>query len=220
MKKLTVFLALLPALALAAPQPAPGRPPPASDDLSRMQRTQKRLRVARAVGLAEALDLDEAGGLRLRDAMARADDRRLPLQRQVRDATRVLRDAAAGDAQAAPGVDGALDRVRDARTRIQALDEDLLRQLTQGLTPEKKARAALFLARFRERSARMPAAHLANRRGPGPGSMRQGGPGPHLQRGAMNDAQRDDQEGGPGRVAFRGEGGAQPPSLESWLEDE
>ena len=231
MKKLAtalLALALAPTLALAQAGPPPGggkgpagaaRGAAAPDDATRFQRAQKRMRLAATLGLAEALDLDDAGALRVRDVLARHAEKRMPLQRQIRDNLRILRDAARGDPAAGGQVDAALAGLNDARARRQALDQELLRDVTQGLAPEKKARAALFLARFRER-----ATHMAMRRGPGFGPGHGMGPGP---RRAMED-------GAPGRgfgpgghgAGMLGEGPATAmsdlgdPELENWFADE
>jgi hypothetical protein len=183
MRRLVLILALAPGLALAA-QNAPagqnraGGPGggPGQMDPARQEMMQKRLRLARTVGLAEALDLDDAGALKARDILARFDDRRTPLRRQLRDNIRIIGDAARGDQAALGQVDGALQKLREARTQLQALDHEMFQQLTQGLPPQKKARAALFLARFHER-----AIHMRMHGGAGFGGGR-GGP-----RGAMMD---------------------------------
>ena len=200
MKKLAIALlalALSPALAVAQAGPAPGAgkgpaatgrgAPAGGDEASRLQRAQKRMRLAATLGLAEALDLDDAGALRVRDVLARHAEKRLPIQRAVRDNVRILRDAAQGDQAAAGQVDTALARLKDARAQRQALDQELLQQITQGLSPEKKARAALFLARFRER-----ATHMAMRRGAG------FGPGRGMGHGMGFDPRRATDDGAPG----------------------
>ncbi len=96
MKKLTLMLALAPALALAAQQQGAQQRGQDGDTPARQEQVQKRMRLARTLGLAEALDLDEAGALKMRDLIAKYDDRRTPLRKQVRDAVRTLRDAAQG----------------------------------------------------------------------------------------------------------------------------
>ena len=148
------FAALLPALAAAAAQP-----PPAWPGEGRKEHVQKRLRVARAVGLAEALDLDEAGALRVRDTLAKYDEQRAPLRDQLRGGIKTVRDAAHGDQAAAAQLDAALQRTRDARAKLQQLDAKMLDEITKGMTPERKARAAVFLATFRFRGAGMAMHH-------------------------------------------------------------
>jgi len=185
MKKLAVLLSLVPALAVAAPQgPPAGRAAAAGpDDARRAEHMQKRMRLARTLGLAEALDLDEAGAMKLRDTMARFDERRAPIVKQIRDDMRVLHDAASGDKAAAGQVDASIKRLREARSNMQNLHNELLGQITQGLSPERKARAALFLGRFHERAGRMapkhgcPACGRARGMGMGPGGPGGGMPG-------------------------------------------
>jgi hypothetical protein len=151
MRKLTLAAVLLPALAAAAP---PGVPRGAEAEPGRLERVEKRMRLARAIGLAEALDLDDAGALRVRDILARYDQRRAPLRTQLRDSVRILRDAAHGDQAAAGQVDQALQHARDARAQVQQLDAQMLDEIAKGLAPDKKARAALFLATFHHRAER------------------------------------------------------------------
>src|SRR5689334_4845785 len=121
MKRTWMIVAtLLPALAAAAPQPP--APPAGAPEQGRNERLEKRMRVARTVGLAEALDLDAQGALRVRDVLARYDERRAPLRDQLRSAVRIVRDAARGDQAAAAQLDPALQRARDARAKLQQLD--------------------------------------------------------------------------------------------------
>ena len=222
MKRLTLMLALVPGLALAAPQNAPARAganQAGADDPARFAQMQKRMRLARTLGLAEALDLDDAGAMRARDVLARFDDRRAPLRKQARDSVRVLRDAARGDKDALPQVDSALQKLREARNQLQNLDTEMFQQVTQGLTPEKKARAALFLARFHQRE------HRIFFRGPGgPGH---GFPG-HGGRGAMgammDEGMHHGGEPGPGPMMMQRHamlmGDAPEPEMEEWFEEE
>ena len=148
MKKLRIVLlslVVLPFAVLAqdgSSKATPGGPGP---DRARME---KRMRLARTLGLAEALDLDPAQALKLGETLNRFDDRRKAIHKQA----------------------------VDARTQLTALDKETLQAITQGLSPDKKARATLFLARFRERIER----HVMLWGGPGahgPGMMR--GPGDH-----------------------------------------
>jgi Heavy-metal resistance len=212
MKKLTLALALLPGLALAAPQGQPARggaQPGGSDDPGRAAQVQKRMRIARTLGLTEALDLDDASAMRVRDVLARFDDRRAPLRKQVRDNVRILRDAARGDKEALPQVEAALQRLREARNGLQNLNQEMFQQLTQGLTPEKKARAALFLARFQEREHRIFVRGLG---GPGQGFHGRGGPGAMMM-----------EEPGPGGMMRERHammmGDAPEPEMEEWFEE-
>jgi hypothetical protein len=194
MKKLILLAALMPALASAAP---PGSPA-AGDRGADEQRIEKRMRLARALGLAEALDLDDAAALRVRDLLVRYDAQRAPMREQVRAAVLVLRDAARGDQAAVARVDQALQRARDGRARLQQLDAQMLDEIAKDLTPDKKAKAALFLATFHQRVQRFAMMrHHAGGPGPhGPG-MRGVGPG---GRRAMDEGA---PPSGPGRAGIR-----------------
>jgi hypothetical protein len=214
MKKLTLALALLPALGLAAQQTSPARGGAgAADDASRLAQMQKRMRLARTLGLAEALDLDDAGAMRARDVLARFDDRRVPLRKQVRDGVRVLQDAARGDKDALPQVDPALQKIRDARTQLQNLNTEMFEQLTKGLSPDKKARAALFLARFHEREHRIFIRQ--------PGFPGHGGRGAMMMEGGPHEGMGPPP---PGPVMFERQkmvmGEMPGPDTDEWLDDE
>ena len=67
------------------------------------------------------------------------------------EAVRTLRAAAAGEGVQAAQVDGAVQRLHDGRERLARLDAELLAEVSSGATPDRKARAALFLAHFRSR---------------------------------------------------------------------
>jgi hypothetical protein len=186
MRKTLFALAMAaPLAALAAPADRPVAPrggPDAAGWEDGRARMEKRMRLARTLGLAEALDLNEAEAMRMREVLARFDEKREPLRKQAHEARQTLKKAARGDPTAQKGVDDALKRLRDLRGQTMALRDDLLQSITRDLTPERKARAALFLERFRERmGGKMGEVRekvLRFRRGPGgPGDMGPGGPG-------------------------------------------
>jgi len=181
MKKLAVLAAVLP-IAAFAQGPGPGGPPcescrhgkggPGTDD--RIEKMEKRGRLARNLGLAEALDLDTAQANKLADALAKVDDKRLALHKQQRDARQLLRRAAQGEKVTAAEVDGALAKILDVRAQSAALDKETVAIATKDLSPEKKARAALFLGRFEQR---MGPGGMGKRMGKGGGMGHQHGPG-------------------------------------------
>lgn len=164
MKTLAALIAVLPIAAFAqgaGPGPGPGPGPghdcencrrgmgPRSDE--QVERMEKRGRLARNLGLAEALDLDTAQANKIADALAKNDEKRVALHKQVRDARQLLRKAAQGEKVTAADVDAALAKVTDVRAQLNALDKEALAIVTKDLSPEKKARAALFLARFEQK---------------------------------------------------------------------
>ncbi len=184
MRKTLIALMVLPVVALAqgtnkssAQAGQPGQPDQA--------RVEKRMRLARTLGLAEVLDLDTAQALKLGDTLAKYDDRRKAARKQATDATDILRNAARGTGNAKPSagdVDGAVTRLLDARAQLQAIDRDMLQAITKDLSPEQKARAALFLGRFRDRIER----HMWMDR-PGMGGPGGRGMGPGMGPGMMMD---------------------------------
>ncbi len=179
MRKTLIALMVLPVVALAqgtnksSPQAGqPGQPDQA--------RVEKRMRLARTLGMAEVLDLDTPQALKLGETLARFDDRRKAARKQAADATDVLRNAARGTGNAKPtaaDVDGAVTRLLDARAQLQSIDRDMLQAITKDLSPEQKARAALFLGRFRDRIERHMWMNRPGMGGPGGHGMGPGMPG-------------------------------------------
>jgi hypothetical protein len=100
--------------------------------------------------LAEALELDDAATLKLRQTIAQWDAQRAPMRRQMFEQAQVLRRAAKGDTTAYGQVDQAIQKVISLRTQIHQVDQQMFQQLSQGLPPQKKARLALAIARFKE----------------------------------------------------------------------
>ncbi len=187
--RLPLALLLAPSLALAqgAPPPPPKAPDAPTGRLEQSpehwERMERRIRLARALGLAEALDLDEAQAAKMNDVMVSYDAKRKPLLEQIRGQVKVLRDAArpargSKDAKAPPAdpklaaaVDQAMAGIFDARSQLLALDREMLQTLSKGLGPEKKARMALFFARFRQKFGM----EVLERRDHGPGGDWGGG---------------------------------------------
>ncbi len=203
MRKLLVALVLFPALALAEAVPKEKAAVPAGPD---QQQVERRMRLARTLGLAEALDLEPAQALKLGEAMTRFDERRRAAKQQATDAREVLRQAARSDKAAAGEVDGAIAKLLDARAQLSALDRESLTLITKDLSPEKKARAALFLGKFRERMERHVRRGGAGMRhgmgggmGPGPGPGMNGGACPNCPMGRGGD-KADCPMGGSGRM--------------------
>lgn len=164
--------------------PANGAAPGPDQRRFNPERFQKRMRLARTLGLAEALDLDAPAALKLGDAIAKLDDRRVAAHKTMHESHEVLRRAAQGEKVSAAEVDQAIQKALDARTQIQAINRETVATVTQGLSPEKKARAVLFLAKFQHR---FPGPHMMGPGGPGMGHG--GGMGPGM---------------GPGRRGGRG----------------
>jgi hypothetical protein len=116
---------------------------------------QKRARLMRTLAIADALELDDAATLKLRDRLARFEDRRAPIQSQLLEQTVVLRRAAHGDTTAYAQVDGAIQKVLALRTQLEQLDRELFTELSAGLPPQKKARLALAMARLPQQMREM-----------------------------------------------------------------
>jgi hypothetical protein len=142
------------------------------------EKMEKRMRLARTLGLAEALDLEPAAALKLGETIGKFDDRRVAAHKVMHEARDVLRRAAQGEKVAPADVDQAIQKALDARAQLTAIDRETVAAVTQGLSPEKKARAVLFLANFHRRFPGGPGMGHGMHRGMGPGVGPGGGMGP------------------------------------------
>jgi antitoxin (DNA-binding transcriptional repressor) of toxin-antitoxin stability system len=189
MRRLAVLIAALSLFPLAVSAQGPGRGPPGPD----ADRAMRRGRLALTLGLAEALDLDDAQALKLRDQVQKQEPRRQAAHAQRQEAAKVLRRAADGEKVTAAEVDQAIARAFDARAQLETADRELVQAITKDLAAEKKARAALFMARFHARMGGFPGM------GPPDGAGRGRGPrGAGMGRGMgpPPGAGGDDGEGG------------------------
>jgi hypothetical protein len=222
MRMKRTMLAAVAALPLAAfaqaPQAPRGQAPaegqgqrgmgPGGPGMRDPERMEKRMRLALTLGLAEALDLDQASALKLGDSLGKLGERRLAIHQQMRGSHDVLRRAATGEKVSAAEVDQAIQKALDARAELQTLDRETVKTVTQGLTPEKKARAVLFLARFHHRFGGM-----------GPGMHMRGGPGGGMGPGMMRGRQGNGAAAKPGELEYGLAPGAGPGGA-PWDEDD
>jgi Spy/CpxP family protein refolding chaperone len=154
----------------------------------RFEQLAQRMRAARALGIAEALELDDAQANQVRTVLDGFDAQRTPLMRQLHDQMQLLRRAANGDAAAQAQVDQATETIFATRTKLQALDREMYQTLAKGLSAEKRARLAVFLIHFQGRFGMAMGARGGHHPGPGgwmtggdPGKSgpAMGSPGPH-----------------------------------------
>jgi hypothetical protein len=134
-----------------AAQAAGGKKPadPAAAE-ARVAEMDSRAQMMMTLQLAEALELDDAGTLKLRQSIAQWDAQRAPLRQQMFDQAQVLRRAAKGDTTAYGQVDQAIQKIISLRAQMHQIDQQMFQQLSQGLPPQKKAKLALAIARFKE----------------------------------------------------------------------
>jgi hypothetical protein len=118
------------------------------------------------VAISEALELDEAGALKLSEQLRAIEARRQPIRAQMHEAMKAVRAAAQGDGAALGQVDANVQRVLDGRAQMAAMDKELFTFLSKDLPPQKRAKLALVLA------------HLGQQRGGGGERGGRGEPGP------------------------------------------
>jgi hypothetical protein len=128
----------------AAPKPqGNGAPDPA-----KQQQNAKNVRTRLAVGLAEALDLDEGGAIKIAQILRQFDERRRPFQEQVREYSQIIKRASEGDSSALSQVDQAIYRMFEVRMQIQSLNREMMIALGEGLSAQQRAKMAIFFAKF------------------------------------------------------------------------
>lgn len=150
-KLLAVVVALASLTSFAAPPPGAGPGPKwadREDREERMEAREQKLRLMYVVAISEALELSDAEALKLSDKLKGIEEKRRPLRQAMGEAMKSLRDAADGDQAALGQVDANVAKVLEGRAQMAAMDKDLFAQLSQGLTPQKRAKLALVLARM------------------------------------------------------------------------
>lgn len=145
---LTAALLCLSLPALAGPKGAPPPPPAANEEGPRRGDRDRRMHTMLVVGIAEALQLNEAEALRLSDKLKGFEERRRPIRDGMAESMRTLKAAADGDPAALPQVDAAMQRVLDGRQQMAALDKEMFGAVAKELSPQRRAQLALFFARF------------------------------------------------------------------------
>lgn len=100
------------------------------------------------VGIAEALGLNETDALKMSEKLKTFETKRRPLREGMREAMKGLHAATEGDATALAQVDANVQKVLDGRAQLATIDKEMFTTLAQGQSPEKRAKLALFMARF------------------------------------------------------------------------
>jgi hypothetical protein len=163
MKKLIAAVLTLSTVAFAAPPAqAPAQKPGAQAEEGREERredVEKRMRMMLVVGIAESLSLSETDAIRLADQIKVFDDRRKPLRESMHDAMKTLKAAADGDQTALGKVDQATNTLLDTRQQMAAIDKEMFIGVSKGLTPQKRAQLAVFLAKFMHEARGMGMGH-------------------------------------------------------------
>jgi hypothetical protein len=116
------------------------------DDGARRAERERKMRTLMVVGMAEALQLNEAEALRMSEKIKVLDEKRKPLRESMGESMRTIKAAADGDATALTQVDAAMERVLSGRQQMAALDKEMFQVLGKDLTPQKRAQLAVFLA--------------------------------------------------------------------------
>jgi hypothetical protein len=102
------------------------------------------------VAASEALELNEAEALKLSEKVKSIEEKRSPIRQQMFAAMRDVKAAADGDAAALAQVDSNIQKVLDGRAQMAAMDKELFAFLAKDLSPQKKAKLALVLAKMHQ----------------------------------------------------------------------
>jgi hypothetical protein len=120
------------------------------DFQEKLQNRERRARMALVLAVAEALELTEAEALKLSDKVKTIEEKRRPVREALFTAMRDIKRAADGDSGALAQVDANIQKVLDGRTQMAAMDKELFAFLAKDLTPQKKAKLALVLAKLHQ----------------------------------------------------------------------
>lgn len=153
MKTLVTMLVLALSTAAFAAPPG-GRPGKWGGDpeklQEKMEERETRTRMIFVLTVAEALELNEAEALKLSEKVKGIEEKRRPVREAMFTAMRQVKAAADGDAAALAQVDTNIQKVLDGRAQMAAMDKDMFAYLAKDLTPQKKAKLALVLAKMHE----------------------------------------------------------------------
>lgn len=117
-------------------------------DGSQRERFERKARIMRLLAISEALELTDAQALQLDKTLEKYDARRRPLQDTILKGVELLRRAAKGDTSAGAEVDATLKKMVAARNQLHAIDFEMFQEIAKGLSPQKRARLALVMARL------------------------------------------------------------------------
>ncbi len=129
----------------------------------RAEEAGRKARMMAVVGIADALELGEGDALKLSEKLRAFEERRKPVREAMADSVRSLKSAAEGDATAQARVDQDVLRLLDGRAQMAAIDKELFAQISAGQSPQKKAKLALFMAKFGEEMRHMKGNHKGRR---------------------------------------------------------
>ena len=163
--KTWIILGVLALAGVAGAAPPGGRKVDDPAFAERRAEMEQRAQMMVTLEIAQALELNDADTLKLKQQVAQWDAQRAPLRQQMFDNAQVLRRASKGDTTAYGQVDQAIQKIIDLRAQMQQIDQQMFQQLSKGLPPQKKAKLALAIAR-------MPGAMRGMMRGGGHGGPR------------------------------------------------
>jgi hypothetical protein len=142
-----LMVLIIPVLALGSD----GKAPPQNW----RDKNERKLRILRLVGLADTLQLDESQALKMEQVTRPFDDRRRALETEIARWAELLKKASEGESAALSQVDQAISGILDARSQVQALNRELINALSRDLSPQQRAKMAIFFAQFENDMRRM-----------------------------------------------------------------
>lgn len=157
---------LLCTLAGTAWAAGPAKPPPDETSAEERAQLEQRARLMATMQISEALGLDDPSTLKLKDTLTRWDVQKAPLRQEMFDLAQTLRRAGRGDTTAYGQVDPAIKRIQEIRAQLQQIDQSLFQQLSTGVSPQKKAKLALVMAKLPQAMREMVKGGKGPRDGP------------------------------------------------------
>jgi hypothetical protein len=121
---------------------------PGEADLANQDKNEARVRMRYVLGLAEALELNEAESLKLAEKLKVLSEKRKPVRIQLGEARRAIKAAAEGDMAAQAQVDVNIQKIFDLQTQMAVLNKEMYQVLAKDLSPQKKARLSIALGQL------------------------------------------------------------------------
>ncbi len=111
---------------------------------------ERRVRMLATVGIAEALELSDTEALKLSETFRVFEDRKRPIRQSIGQAMKQVKAAAEGDTVAQAQIDTHIKTVLEGRAQLAQIDRELFNALSAGQSAQKKAKLALFVAKFNQ----------------------------------------------------------------------
>jgi hypothetical protein len=148
MRKTMVGAAAAVVLCLAQTASAQAAPQKEAKAQANAALQERRVRMLATVGIAEALELSDGEALKLSETFRVFEERKRPIRQATGQAMKHIKAAAEGDTVAQAQIDTHVKTVLEGRAQLAQIDRELFTALSVGQSAQKKAKLAIFIAKF------------------------------------------------------------------------